>query len=195
MCSDARIDTSGATDLSIRATRSSTFCHGAVPQDAADEGFIVGSGPIIIGHAAEFDAGSRAWAWEPYIESVLARRRQVPNDLAPVTTSVARRGFEPLTSSLKAMGSRKAAWQISQARIETGFARKRASEKRPTKEQSGGQQAPTTWTREDRRKWRRRRTPVTSSPRTSPQEICDQDEKPDNAGDQLYDHRGAKRRC
>ena len=101
MCSDARIDTSGATDLSIRATRSSTFCHGAVPQDAADEGFIVGSGPIIIGHAAEFDAGSRAWAWEPYIESVLARRRQVPNDLAPVTTSVARRGFEPLTSSLK----------------------------------------------------------------------------------------------
>jgi len=88
MCSDARIDTSGATDLSIRATRSSTFCHGAVPQDAADEGFIIGSGPIIIGHAAEFDAGSRAWAWEPYIESVLARQRQVPNDLAPVTTSV-----------------------------------------------------------------------------------------------------------
>ena len=62
MCSDARIDTSGATDLSIRATRSSTFCHGAVPQDAADEGFIIGSGPIIIGHAAEFDyAGSQAW--------------------------------------------------------------------------------------------------------------------------------------
>ena len=61
MCSDARIDTSGATDLSIRATRSSTFCHGAVPQDAADEGFIIGSGPIIIGHAAEFDyAGSQA---------------------------------------------------------------------------------------------------------------------------------------
>src|SRR5204862_8125699 len=86
MCSDARIDTSGATDLSIRATRSSTFCHGAVPQDAADEGFIMRSGPIIIGHAAEFDAGSRAWAWEPYIESVLARQRQVPNDLAPVTT-------------------------------------------------------------------------------------------------------------
>src|SRR6266550_1761317 len=38
MCSDARIDTSGATDLSIRATGSRTFCRGAVPQDAADEG-------------------------------------------------------------------------------------------------------------------------------------------------------------
>ena len=50
---------------------------------------------------AEFDAGSQARAWEPYIESVLAKQRQVPNDLAPVTTSVARRGFEPLTSSLK----------------------------------------------------------------------------------------------
>src|SRR5438128_8923166 len=41
-------------------------------------------------------------AWEPYIEAVLATQRQAPNDLTPtVTTSVARRGFEPLTSSLK----------------------------------------------------------------------------------------------
>ncbi len=40
--------------------------------------------------------------WEPYIEAVLATQRQVANDLPPVvTTSVARRGFEPLTSSLK----------------------------------------------------------------------------------------------
>src|SRR5207249_10786373 len=37
----------------------------------------------------------------PYIGSVLARLRQVPNDLAPVTTSVARRGFEPLTLFLE----------------------------------------------------------------------------------------------
>jgi len=44
-------------------------------------------------------------AWEPYIEAVLATQRQAPNDLAPVTTSVARRGFEPLTSSLKGMRS------------------------------------------------------------------------------------------
>src|SRR5438445_8973639 len=45
--------------------------------------------------------GARA-AWEPYIEAVLATQRQAPNDLTPtVTTSVARRGFEPLTSSLK----------------------------------------------------------------------------------------------
>jgi len=136
MCSDARIDTSGATDLSIRATRSSTFCHGAVPQDAADEGFIIGSGPIIIGHAAEFDAGSQARAWEPYIESVLAKQRQVPNDLAPVTTSVARRGFEPLTSSLKAMRSREAAQRFPYARIETGSEPKRASDKRPRKNEA-----------------------------------------------------------
>jgi DNA invertase Pin-like site-specific DNA recombinase len=40
-------------------------------------------------------------AWEPYIEAVLATQRQAPKDLAPVITSVARRGFEPLTSSLK----------------------------------------------------------------------------------------------
>jgi hypothetical protein len=40
-------------------------------------------------------------AWEPYIEAVLATPGQVPKDLVPVTTSVARRGFEPLTSSLK----------------------------------------------------------------------------------------------
>jgi hypothetical protein len=40
-------------------------------------------------------------AWEPYIEAVLAAQGQVQKDLGPVTTSVARRGFEPLTSSLK----------------------------------------------------------------------------------------------
>ena len=40
-------------------------------------------------------------AWEPYIEAVLATQGQAPKDLAPVITSVARRGFEPLTSSLK----------------------------------------------------------------------------------------------
>jgi hypothetical protein len=39
-------------------------------------------------------------AWEPYIEAVLATQGP-PKDLLPVITSVARRGFEPLTSSLK----------------------------------------------------------------------------------------------
>ena len=43
---------------------------------------------------------SRA-AWEPYIQAVLATQGEGPKDLAPVITSVARRGFEPLTSSLK----------------------------------------------------------------------------------------------
>ena len=41
-------------------------------------------------------------AWEPYIEAVLATQQQSPKGLAPaVITRVARRGFEPLTSSLK----------------------------------------------------------------------------------------------
>jgi len=50
-------------------------------------------------------------AWEPYVEAVLATQgQQVANDPPPVvTTSVARRGFEPLTSSLKGSRSREAA--------------------------------------------------------------------------------------
>ena len=59
------------------------------------------------------------------------------------TDRVARRGFEPLTSSLKAMRPREAAQQILRARIETGFERKRTSEKRP-RSKRGGQQAATT---------------------------------------------------
>ena len=51
------------------------------------------------GLSVEFRARA---AWEPYIEAVLATHRQAPKGLAPaVITSVARRGFEPLTSSLK----------------------------------------------------------------------------------------------
>src|SRR5947207_3768845 len=42
--------------------------------------------------------------------------------------SVARRGFEPLTSSLKGIRSREAAWRILRARIETGFEPKRTSD-------------------------------------------------------------------
>ena len=51
---------------------------------------------------------SRA-AWEPYVEAVLVTQKQQEKGSAPVTTSVARRGFEPLTSSLKVMRSREAA--------------------------------------------------------------------------------------
>ena len=43
----------------------------------------------------------RRAAWEPYIEAVLAPQGQGPKDVTPVMTAVARRGFEPLTSSLK----------------------------------------------------------------------------------------------
>jgi hypothetical protein len=48
-------------------------------------------------------------AWEPYVQAVLATQEQEGKDPSPVTTSVARRGLESLTSSLKAMGSREAA--------------------------------------------------------------------------------------
>jgi hypothetical protein len=58
-----------------------------------------------------------------------------PVSQSDTVVSVARRGFEPLTSSLKGTRSREAAQRFLHARTDTGSARKRVSEKRPNQRQ------------------------------------------------------------